>query len=150
MKRRPIRTIGIFAFLLGTLFIGEAAGKGFVSSGIDRTASLASFRQDSPPLRVARRPKLARIPNLNIYYAPELHYNLYQADKAWYLLHNEKWYQGQTHEGPWRYLGYSKVPEKLKKIPAEFIKKPGAVSPGKKPPVKKKTSKPLRKKSSQK
>lgn len=141
MKFRSIQSIGIIAFFLGTLFIGEAAGKGLVYSDIDRAALLQFSRQDSAPLRVARRPKLARIPNLNIYYAPELHYNLYQADKAWYLLHNEKWYQGETHEGPWRYLSYSKVPEKLKKIPAEFIKKRALPSPEKKTVAKKKSSK---------
>lgn len=150
MKRRSIQSIGIFAFFLGTLFIGEAAGKGFVYSDIDRVALLQSLPQDSAPLRVARRPKLARIPNLSVYYAPELRYNLYQADKAWYLLHNEKWYQGETHEGPWRYLSYSKVPEKLKKIPAEFIKKRALPSPEKKTVAKKKSPKTSRKKSSQK
>lgn len=150
MRFRPIRSIGIFALFLGTLFGGEAFGKGFVHSGIDRALSPPSANQNTAPLRVSRRPKLARIPNLNIYYAPDLYYNLYMADKAWYLLHNEKWYQGQTHEGPWRYLGYSKVPEKLKKIPAEFIKRGEALSPEKKTVAKKKPFKTPRKKSSQK
>lgn len=150
MRFRSIQSIVIFASLLGTLFGGEASGKVFVYSGIDRTASLQSTRQNALPLRVSRRPKMARIPNLNIYYAPDLYYNLYMADKAWYLLHNEKWYQGQTHEGPWRYLGYSKVPERLKKIPAEFIKKGEVPLPKKKTIAKKKSSKTPRKKSSQK
>jgi hypothetical protein len=150
MKLRSNQSIGIVALFLGTLFGGEASGRVFVYSAIDRTPSLQSENQNVAPLRVSRRPKMARIPNLNIYYAPDLYYNLYLADKAWYLLYNEKWYQGQTHEGPWRYLGYSKVPERLKKIPAEFIKKGEALLPQKKMVAKKKPSKTPRKKSSQK
>jgi hypothetical protein len=150
MRFRSIQSIGIFALFFGTLFAGEASGRAFVYSAVDRTPSLQSENQNTAPLRVSRRPKMARIPNLNIYYAPDLYYNLYMADKRWYLLHNEKWYQGETHEGPWRYLGYSKVPEKLKKIPPEFIKKGEAFLPEKKMVAKKKPSKTPRKKSPQK
>lgn len=146
MKCRFIKSIGIVALSVGIFSSGEASGSGVVYSRIDRATSIQSSNQMAAPLRVSRRPKLARIPNLNIYYAPDLYYNLYMADKAWYLLHNEKWYQGQTHEGPWRYLGYSKVPEKLKKIPAEFIKKKEAPLPEKKTVAKKKPSTPPRKK----
>lgn len=139
MKVRLIRSIGICLLLLSVLFGEKAAGEGLVYPGIDRKA----FHEEAVPLRVSRRPKLARIPNLDIYYTPELRYNLYMADKRWYLLHNDKWYQGQTHEGPWRYLTFSKVPESLKKIPDAFIKKENAPLPNKKPPkpAKKKPSK---------
>ncbi|MGB3942632.1 MAG: hypothetical protein WBK96_14200 [Candidatus Manganitrophaceae bacterium] len=75
------------------------------------------------PLPIARRPKMARVPNLGIEYAPNLDYNLYLADQVWYLYYNDKWYEGETHEGPWRYLSYSKVPEILKKIPDSFLKR---------------------------
>lgn len=146
MKFRSIQSIGILA-ILGALFSRETFAGALVYSGIDRITPISSTPQ---PLRVSRRPKLAPIPNMNVYYAPDLDYNLYMADKAWYLLHDEKWYQGQTHEGPWRYLGYSKVPEKLKKIPAEFIKKAEARSPEKKTVVKKKPAKPSRKKTPKK
>lgn len=146
MKFRSIQSIGIIAFFLGNLLGPEVSAKALVYSRIDRIPSPQSANQNIAPLRVSRRPKMARIPNLNIYYAPDLYYNLYMADKAWYLLHNEKWYQGQTHEGPWRYLGYSKVPERLKKIPAEFIKKGEALLPEKKTVAKKKPPKTLPKK----
>jgi len=149
MKFRSIQSVGIIALLLGILFSQEAFAKAPVYSGIDRVASLPSATQSAGPLRVSRRPKMARIPNLNIHYAPDLYYNLYMVDKAWYLLHNEKWYRGETHEGPWRYLGYSKVPEKLKKIPDEFIKRETS-QPEKKTVVKKKPTKPSRKKTPKK
>ncbi|TAK09074.1 MAG: hypothetical protein EPO39_03145 [Candidatus Manganitrophaceae bacterium] len=143
MSVRSIRSMGICALLLWFLSGGAAAGERFVYSGLVRPAPPAVQNPDTAPLRVSRRPKLAPIPNLNIYYTPDLRYNLYLADKRWYLLHNEKWYQSQTHEGPWRYLSYSKVPESLKKIPGEFIKKENAPLP-----LKKKPPSPKRKKSS--
>lgn len=141
MKCRFIKSIGIVALSVGIFSSGEASGSGFVYSRTDRAISIQSSNQMAVPLRVSRRPKLAPIPNLNIYYATSLNYNLYMVDKAWYLLHNENWYRGETHEGPWRYLSYSKVPEKLKKIPAEFIKKRALPSPEKKTVAKKKSSK---------
>lgn len=145
MKFRSIHSIGIFALFFGIFFGGEAEGKGAVYSRVDRTAFPQSSDQGPAPMRVARRPKLARIPNLDVYHAPDLSYNLYLFEKRWYFYHNGKWYQGQTHEGPWRYLSYSNVPDKLKKIPAEFIKKNEPP-----PPVKKKLPPPPKKKSSQK
>lgn len=150
MRFRSIQSIGIVALFFGTLFGGEASGEVFAYSGIDRAPLLQSSNQNREALRVSRRPRMVRIPNLDIYYTPDLSYNLYRADRAWYLLHHEKWYQGQTHEGPWRYLGYSKVPEKLKRIPAEFIKKGEALLSEKKTAAKKKPSKTPRKRPSQK
>lgn len=141
MKCRFIKSIGIVALSIGIFSSGEASGSRFVYSRIDRATSIQSSNQIAAPLRVSSRPKLARIPNLNVYYAPGVRYNLYMIDKIWYLLHNEKWYRGETHEGPWHYLSYSKVPEKLKKIPAEFIKKRTLPSPEKKTVPKKKLSK---------
>lgn len=141
---RSIRSIGIALLLLSALFGEKAAGAGLVYPGIDRAFFQA--QPEAAALRVSRRPKLARIPNLDIYYTPELRYNLYMADKRWYLLHDDKWYQGQTHEGPWRYLSFSDVPEKLKKIPEPFIKKENTPLPLKKKPPKAKRKKPLQKK----
>ncbi|GEM_PF-6475314 len=150
---RSIRLIGTLLLLVGIFLVGNAAGKEFAPAGIDRIPSVQPSDQEILPLRVSRRPRLARIPNFNIYYAPDLHYNLYMTGRHWYLLHDDKWYQGQTHEGPWRYLSYSDVPESLKKIPADYIKKENAPLPLKKKPKhskkkthrKKKTDKPAKK-----
>ena len=148
MTFRSIQWIGISTLLLSVLLSGKAAGETLVHSGIGRITSPQPRTLDAAPLRVSRRPKLARIPNLNIYYTPALRYNLYLADRRWYLLHDEKWYQGETHEGPWRYLSYSNVPESLKKIPDEFIKKENTPLPLKKKPAKPAKKKPHRKKAS--
>ena len=147
---RSIQWLAVFVLFLSRLLNGEAAGKELGYSGHDLIAPPQFENHAAAPLRVSRRPKLARIPNLNIYYATDLRYNLYMADKRWYLLHNEKWYQAQTHEGPWRYLNYSKVPESLKKIPNEFIKKGDTPLPLKKKPPKPTKKKPVPKKSSPK
>ncbi|MDC4224771.1 MAG: hypothetical protein MPW14_12135 [Candidatus Manganitrophus sp.] len=146
MKCRFIKSIGIVALSVGIFSSGEASGSGFVYSRIDRATSIQSLNQMAAPLWVSSRPKLARIPNLNVYYAPGVRYNLYMIDKIWYLSHNEKWYRGETHEGPWHYLSYSKVPEKLKKFRPNSSRSERSLRLKRKPSQKRNRQKPLRKK----
>lgn len=106
----------------------EAFGKGLSYAASPPSAGAAEV------VLVSRRPRMARVPNYGIYYAPDLRYRLFLADQNWYLYHDDKWYQSRTHEGPWRYVAFSKVPEVLKKLPAAFTQGE-TPPPAKKKPV---------------
>lgn len=118
--------------LLTTVTLKNASGK--------ELAYEASPPSPSPagPLLVSRPPRLARVPNSGIFYAPDVRYHLFLADQKWYLYYEEKWYQSRSHEGPWRYVSFSKVPEVLKKLPPEFTKRGEPPPAAKKKPVRKK------------
>lgn len=92
-------------------------------------------------VQVAGRPRMVLIRRWGVYHAPDLKYNLFLLNKVWYLYYDEKWYQGPFHDGPWRYLPFSKVPDKLKSLPPEYFKDENAPPPPKAPPSKKKSSK---------
>jgi hypothetical protein len=59
---------------------------------------------------------------LGIFYAPESRYNLYLVGRTWYYYYEGKWYKSQSHEGSWRYVSSSKVPDVLQRLPEQYIK----------------------------
>ncbi|HZR47592.1 MAG TPA: hypothetical protein VFA47_12845 [Candidatus Manganitrophaceae bacterium] len=89
-------------------------------------SALAEAASDPPPLAasfVSTGPKMVFVDPPGIYYAPGSPYPLYRIDRTWYYYYDEKWYQSDRHDGPWRYLSPARVPDPLKNLPERYIKK---------------------------
>jgi len=63
------------------------------------------------------------IDTLGIFYAPDSPYNLYRVDGTWYYHYDQKWYKSHRHDGSWRYVSYSNLPDALQRLPERYIKK---------------------------
>jgi hypothetical protein len=126
-RLEPMRSLGIrlkflllffffaWAFLSGRESFGMPRGPAGVSPSLRRSPFFASF--------VSNRPKMVFIEALGISYAPESPYNLYLVNRIWYYYYDQKWYKSSSHEGSWRYVSYSKIPDVLHRIPDRYIKK---------------------------
>lgn len=113
----------VFLFLL---FLGwmapdaEAVGPGRPSA---RRFSFPSSHLTRNVSAAASRPKMAPIPNMGILYAPNSPRTIFMVNKVWYYYYNEKWYKSRSHDGSWEYVPYSKVPDKLRQLPDDYLKK---------------------------
>jgi len=110
-------------------------------------SALAELSSDSPPFAasfVSTRPKMVFIDPPGIFYAPDSPYDLYRIDRSWYYHYDEKWYQSERHDGSWRYLSPSRVPDLLKNLPERYFKKEGRPLPAEAGPHKRKKGKTVR------
>ncbi len=69
---------------------------------------------------VAVRPRLALVPEADIYYAPEVSADLFFYQNSWYWYSNNTWYISVNYNGPWRVV--STVPAVFYRIPASHPK----------------------------
>lgn len=110
-------------------------------------SALAETPSDSPPFAasfVSTRPKMVFIDPPGIFYAPDSPYDLYRIDRTWYYHYGEKWYQSERHDGSWRYLPPSRVPDLLKNLPEPYLRKEGRPLPAEAGPSKGKKGKTVR------
>lgn len=99
------------SFFMGIFFSGQAA----LFAASDSLSFATSW--------VSTRPKMVFVDPPGIFYAPDSPYNLYRIEGTWYYYYDEKWYRSDRHDGSWRYLSPSKVPDLLKSLPERYIKK---------------------------
>ncbi len=77
-----------------------------------------------PAIVVPVPPRLVLIPEIGIYYAPDIEVELYFRGGGWFYFHNGYWYKGRDHRGPWVYVPMKKLPREFSKIPPGFRKVP--------------------------
>ena len=67
-----------------------------------------------PPVLVAA-PRLILIPDTNVFVATEIDYDVFVVGGVYYFFHEEVWYSGPSHRGPWRGVDVRDLPPGLRK-----------------------------------
>ncbi len=75
-----------------------------------------------PPIVVEAPPPLVVVPRTPVYYAPDVPYNFFYYDGAYYVLHDGHWFSAASAHGPWVFV--ERVPRPILTVPVGYYKAP--------------------------
>jgi hypothetical protein len=71
-------------------------------------------------------PELVPVPGYPVYYAPQVHANLFFYDGLYWAYYGDNWYASSWYNGPWGYVGPEYVPLFILRIPVRYYRQPPA------------------------
>lgn len=120
----PIRTthkgaiLGLAAGVLAVCLTGPAV---MVQS---RGAGRALPAPPPPTVELKKEPEVILIPQSRVYYVPDLKYDLFRYGRYWYINNEGNWYRARSYRGPFKNVGFSRVPRSIAQVPARYHKHP--------------------------
>src|SRR4030065_1102951 len=72
------------------------------------------------PVYVEQPPEMVVIPRSNVYFAPGVSVDLFFYDNHWWNHRGDRWYRGNTYNGPWLAVGSRHVPAPVYRVPAYY------------------------------
>ena len=84
------------------------------------------LKKEGPPSKVivlVKKPHLVLIKEIDVWFAPDLTFELYWYKDIWYLYWEKHWYWSDDYNGPWIRISPGKLPAPFLKIPPGIKKK---------------------------
>ncbi len=69
-------------------------------------------------------PRLVRVPNYPVYYAPQLEANFFFYDGMYWVFHHDNWYASSWYNGPWAFVQPDYVPVYILRVPVRYYRQP--------------------------
>lgn len=69
-------------------------------------------------------PRLVRVPDYPVYYAPELQANFFFYDGMYWVFHGDNWYASSWYNGPWSFVRPYDVPAFILRVPVRYYRHP--------------------------
>jgi hypothetical protein len=77
-----------------------------------------------PAFVLAAPPTLVVVPGTAVYHVPTASFNLFVFGGLYYSFHNDVWFQGPTHNGPWTVIAREAVPRPVLGVPVAYYRVP--------------------------
>jgi hypothetical protein len=77
-----------------------------------------------PAVVIPAPPAVVMIPNMPVYYAPDVGMDLFFYSGSWYRRHDDHWFRASYYNGPWAYTQPSHVPAVFMHMPAHYNRIP--------------------------
>lgn len=77
-----------------------------------------------PPIVVAAPPRLVVVPGSPVYYAPAIPADVFVYGGHYYRHHHGAWFSAPGYRGPWRHVGFDRVPRHVMAVPVHYYKIP--------------------------
>jgi hypothetical protein len=71
-------------------------------------------------------PRLERVPNYPVYYAPQVNSNFFFYDGLYWVYEGDDWYASSWYNGPWAIVAPQAVPVFILRIPVRYYRNPPA------------------------
>ena len=71
-------------------------------------------------------PRLERVPNYPVYYAPQVNSNFFFYDGLYWVYQDDDWYASSWYNGPWAIVAPRAVPVFILRIPVRYYRHPPA------------------------
>jgi hypothetical protein len=110
-------TIRNIILVLGVLMSPMAASAAQVSIGI-------GFPHVSLGINFPVYPRLVRVSDYPVYYAPELEANFFFYDGMYWVFHNDNWYASSWYNGPWSFVRPDDIPVFILRVPVRYYRHP--------------------------
>jgi hypothetical protein len=75
-------------------------------------------------IEVPMYPRLARVPNYPVYYAPGLNTNYFFYDGMYWVYQRDNWYASSWYNGPWGMVDAQAVPAYVLRVPVRYYRAP--------------------------
>lgn len=70
------------------------------------------------------QPRLVRVPDQPVYYAPGVASNYFFYDGSYWIYQQDNWYESTWYNGPWRYVDAQAVPSYVLRVPVRYYRSP--------------------------
>ena len=60
------------------------------------------------------------VPNFQVYFVPDVSYELFFYSSRWYRRNRSEWYWSASYDGPWTHILIGKVPGNLRRLPRDY------------------------------
>ena len=101
--------------IVGSLLIcgaGREAG-GEVGVGI-------SINIGPPPISVAAPPAVVMVPQSQVYFVPNVSFDVFYHNGSWWSPRGEVWYRSRAYNGPWVIVDRRSVPAPVLRVPHDY------------------------------
>jgi hypothetical protein len=73
-----------------------------------------------PPFAFREPPPVVVIPGTYVYMVPDVDVSVLFYQGYWWRHHDNHWFRGRGHNGPWKYVTYERVPRAVVGLPHDF------------------------------
>jgi hypothetical protein len=113
-----MRKTAIIMFLAGITLLGLSGNPAQSAAGIITTGF--PVPPPPPPLVLHAPPPVILIPGSYAYFVPDIEVAILFYHGFWYRPYEGHWYRARHYNGPWGYLGPSRVPRALRGLPYDY------------------------------
>ncbi|HJV67108.1 MAG TPA: hypothetical protein VJ550_15355, partial [Geomonas sp.] len=99
----------IFAFLLVCGTVSLAAAEVHVNVNLG-----------PPPIAVAAPPEVVLVPGSNVYFVPEVNFDVFFYNGYWWSPRGDRWYRARAYNGPWATVPRRMVPAPVYGVPHDY------------------------------
>ncbi len=101
---------------------------GVLMSPLAASASQVSIAIGTPNVRIGINlpayPRLVRVPEYPVYYAPNLAANYFFYDGMYWVYQDDDWYASAWYNGPWGRVDRMDVPVYVLRVPVRYYRRP--------------------------
>ena len=115
-------TKSVRTMMLGALLLASAISAPDAQGRVDVQVGIGI----PPPPAVVfdREPGVVLVPQTQVYYVPDLDYDLYRFGGYWYINRHGYWYRSSSYRGPFAPIVYERVPHAIIAVPSRFHRAP--------------------------
>lgn len=112
MRKNIYRVLGLLV-LIGALFVFRGTK--------DALAEVSVNINIGPPLiTVAAPPEVVMIPGLQVFFVPQLEFDVFFYNGYWWSPRGNRWYRSRAYNGPWVVRDRRYVPAPVYRVPKDY------------------------------
>ena len=73
-----------------------------------------------PPIVVAQPPEMVMVPGSDVYFVPDVNYDVFFYNGFWWSPRGERWYRARAYNGPWRVVPRRIIPPPVFRVPRDY------------------------------
>jgi hypothetical protein len=73
-----------------------------------------------PPIVVAQPPEVVMVPGSDVYFVPDVAYDVFFYNGFWWSPRGDRWYRARAYNGPWRVVARRVIPPPLFRVPRDY------------------------------
>jgi len=73
-----------------------------------------------PPIVVAQPPEVVMVPGSDVYFVPDVEYDVFFYNGFWWSPRGDRWYRARAYNGPWRVVARRVIPPPLFRVPRDY------------------------------
>jgi len=110
------------------LYISHVVGGALLLAGVlsaqtsrDAVAEVrVNVNLGPPPVIVREPPVVVMVPGSQVYFIPQISFDLFFYDGYWWSPRGDRWYRSRAYNGPWRVVSRRAIPGPVYRVPRDY------------------------------
>lgn len=112
MSKSIFRVLGLVV-LLGALFAFRGTKEALAEVSVN-------INIGPPPIVVVEPPEIVMMPGLQVYFVPQLEFDVFFYNGYWWSPRGSQWYRARAYNGPWGVIDKRYVPAPVSGVPKDY------------------------------